>query len=248
MSKFYNLSIKEYENGETKYTFYKNSVMYDHEKHYAGIRGQARYPKHSLYTSLQRTKNQIIDLAKNNPWDLFITITFDKNKVDRYNYDKVANKLSRRLKYLKHKKCNNLQYILVPELHKDGAIHFHGLLSNISALDLVDSGKKTRDGQTIYNMPDFNLGFTTATLINDTKKASYYISKYITKEMIAVSFNRKRYWRSRDLTVPKPNVYLYNEKDTNQLVSTLNMISVHSSSKTLIKNNLEIQEIKYFYM
>lgn len=248
MSRFYNLKIKEHKNSETQYAIYKNSIAYDIEKRSFGIRGQAQYPKHSLYTSLQRTKTQIIDLAKNNKWDLFITVTFDKEKVDRYNYDTVAKRFSKLLNNIKYRKCPNLKYILVPELHKNGAVHFHGLLSGSDLLKLVDSGLKTDKGQNIYNITDFNLGFTTATTITDTKKASYYISKYITKELVAVSFNKKRFWRSRGLKLPKTSVKLYNEKDTMQLVSTLENISRYEKTCVLSKNEIEIQKIKYFYM
>ena len=249
MSKFYNLKIKEHKNGETQFAIYKNSIAYDIQKKYFGIRGQARYPKHSLHTSLQRTKTQIIDLAKNNKWELFITITFDKEKVDRYNYTAVAKRFSKLLNNIKCRKCPELKYILVPELHKDGAVHFHGLLSGSDSLELVDTGLKTQKGQNIYNILDFNLGFSTATTITDTKKASYYISKYITKELVAVSFNKKRFWRSRGLELPKTTIdYIDNEKDTMQLVSTLEKNSNSKKTVVLAKNELEIQQIKYFYM
>lgn len=248
MTKLYNLRIKEHKNGETQFTIYKNSIAYDIQKSDFGIRGQAQFPQRSLYTSLQRTKTQIIDLAKNNKWDLFITVTFDKEKVDRYNYTAIAKKFSKLLNNIKYRKCPNLKYILVPELHKDGAVHFHGLLSGSDLLELVDSGLKTNNGQKIYNITDFNLGFTTATTITDTKKASYYISKYITKELIAVSFNKKRFWRSRGLELPTTIKKFYKEKDTMQLVSTLENISTFQKTCVLSKNEIEIQQIKYFYM
>ena len=75
---------------------------------------------------------------------------------------------------------NGLMYLIVPELHKDGAIHMHGLISG--KVELVDSGHKTND-KTIYNMPQWKYGYSTAIeLTGDRQAVAKYITKYISKD------------------------------------------------------------------
>ena len=63
-----------------------------------------------------------------NDWDWFVTLTFDPQKVDRYNYSDCAKKLKNFIDVTR-RKCPGLKYLFVPELHKDGAFHFHGLIA-----------------------------------------------------------------------------------------------------------------------
>ena len=42
----------------------------------------------------------------------------------------------------KNRKARELLYLLVPEQHKDGAWHIHGLLCNTTGLTFTDSGKR----------------------------------------------------------------------------------------------------------
>lgn len=155
----------------------------------------------SIRTSLNRTKNKIYDYSRANIWEYFVTLTFNKEKVDRYNYDDVTKKLSNWLDNIKKRKASNLKYIIVPELHEDGAIHFHGLLADTGNIVFTDSFLKTRKGQVIYNIDSYKLGFTTATKVKDTLKASNYITKYVTKELVTSTKNKRRYWNSKNLEV-----------------------------------------------
>ena len=98
----------------------------------------------------------------------------------------------------------NLKYLIVPEFHKDGALHFHALLANFNGR-LKDS-KKRQNGRIVYNMTGYRARFTTAVPINHNKGAvSNYIKKYITKDMPLIH-GRKRYWLSQNLTRPTTTV------------------------------------------
>lgn len=73
---------------------------------------------------------------------------------------------------------HGLRYILVPELHKDGAFHFHGFMAG-EGLNAVDSGVQW-DGRPVYNLPQWTLGFTTAQrLYGEYSAAVGYCCKYI---------------------------------------------------------------------
>lgn len=76
---------------------------------------------------------------------------------------------------------HGLAYVLVPERHKDGAIHFHGFFND--AVKAVDSGHRDREGHPVYNLPAWSLGFTTAIeLYGDYHAAVGYVCKYIGKQ------------------------------------------------------------------
>lgn len=76
-----------------------------------------------------------------------------------------------------------MSYLIFPERHKDGAVHFHGLVSG--NLKMSDSGRKTSRGQAILNCESWTLGFSTSVLLDDSKaNVCGYIMKYITKEQM----------------------------------------------------------------
>lgn len=157
------------------------------------------------YVAFKRSKNMIYKLACNNkPWDYFVTFTFNSDKVDRYNFSEVSKKLSKWIDNIKQKyNCKDMGYIIVPEKHKDGAWHFHGLFKNCDNLNFIDSGIKDKQGRTIYNILNYKFGFTTATKLSDIDKAVSYILKYISKDLFGDSLKgKKRYWRSKNLEMP----------------------------------------------
>ena len=151
--------------------------------------------------NIERTKNKIYDIARSNNWEWFFTLTLNKDKVDRYNYSDVTLKLSKWLNNMR-RTCPNMKYLVVPEQHKDGAWHFHGLFSNVENMVFVDSGKRDKKGRVIYNVGKYNLGFTEATKIDSVARAMSYIGKYTTKELCAVTKGNKRYWCSRNVELP----------------------------------------------
>jgi hypothetical protein len=128
--------------------------------------------------SLRRAKMRVFEYAMLNNFEYFITWTLDPQKIDRYNPKEVAEKMRA---FLRNKvQRNNLRYIIVPELHKDGAVHAHGFVSG--DLKMVNSGRRDRSGRTIYNMKQWKLGFSTAIRIDgDYQKACHYITKYVEK-------------------------------------------------------------------
>lgn len=157
------------------------------------------------YVAFKRSKNMIYKLACNNkPWDYFVTFTFNSDKVDRYDFSEVSKKLSKWIDNIKQKyNCKDMGYIIVPEKHKDGAWHFHGLFKNCDNLNFIDSGIKDKQGRTIYNISNYKFGFTTATKLSDIDKAVSYILKYISKDLFCDNLKgKKRYWRSKNLEMP----------------------------------------------
>lgn len=152
--------------------------------------------------SRRRTINMIYDYSRSNPWEWFVTLTLNPLKVNRYDYAECSKKLARWLNNMR-KLSPDMMYLVVPEEHKDGAWHFHGLFAHCDGMAFVDSGKQDCKGRVIWNVGKYRLGFSTATQISDLERASAYICKYISKDLCKATMGRKRYWISRNLSLPE---------------------------------------------
>lgn len=158
-----------------------------------------RNPAEALDRAKRRAKSAVRDLGLSNEWAWFVTLTLDKKQVDRYDMTAVTRKLNQWLD--NHVRRDGLAYVLVPERHRDGAIHFHGFFNG--ALRAADSGTVSlpgekrprrprsaaeraawpfRGGHAVYNLPQWTLGFTTAiALYGERRAAVSYVCKYLTK-------------------------------------------------------------------
>lgn len=165
----------------------------------------------SRKVSMARTVNRVYYLTRSNVWDWFVTLTFNPDKVDSFSYEECVKRLSKWLNNCR-RASPKLKYLVVPELHKSGRYHYHGLFAHCDGLRFVDSGHKA-GGQSIYNIGSYKLGFTTATKVSSTEKVSKYVTKYITKELCGVTFGRKRYWASRNLDEAETQEYILEPKE-----------------------------------
>jgi hypothetical protein len=164
-----------------------------------------RKKEHSLYSSLNRTRSALYMYARQCNWEYFITLTYSPDKIEsRYDFSLCMKKAHKWIDNCKQRKAKDLLYLLVPEQHKDGAWHIHGLLCNTTGLTFTDSGKRF-DGKIVYNLDDWKLGFSTATKVTDTYKVSNYITKYITKDLCAITPGKQRYFVSK--SIPKPKTF-----------------------------------------
>jgi len=151
--------------------------------------------------SMRRARANLRRLALANKFDYFVTLTLDPAKVDRYDPAAIMAVMNRWLDNMVRRHA--LRYILVPERHKDGALHFHGFFSG-EGLSITDSGTIKRagikkpmrpqsevqrkqwlsdGGRVVYNLPQWPLGFTTAMAIyGEYSGAVAYVCKYIGKQ------------------------------------------------------------------
>lgn len=221
----YNYKVTEYAHG-TKISHYARPIVTEHKRPLRDkTQNTQRTPeqiKHSIQSSLNRTKNAIYDLAKSNNWEWFVTFTFDPKKYDSTNYDTVTGLLTKFIDNVRHNKAHDLVYLIVPELHSDGEkFHFHGFLIDTGNMAFHPSGKLDAEGNDIYNLADWKYGFSTASAVRDTVRASAYITKYITKELVQHTKYKKRYYASRN--IKRPDVtYLNREQELEQVLATYN--------------------------
>ena len=144
-----------------------------------------RNPKNSvndfkLENNRSRALSTIRELALCNPWEYFCTLTISPEHYDRYNLKEYQKNLSEFIHSYNRNcnECEKVKYLLIPEMHKDGAWHMHGFLSGIKKKDLYinDNGYL---GWTSYEK---RFGFISFSKIRDIDRAANYITKYISKD------------------------------------------------------------------
>ena len=103
-----------------------------------GERTQAEREAESIRTSVSRSVRAVRELAACNPWQFFITITLSpSNWKNRYTPDGLQDVIKAMAKRWRRKRkngsayCPGFKYLIIPEMHKDGAIHLHGFVSSI---------------------------------------------------------------------------------------------------------------------
>lgn len=141
--------------------------------------------------AFRRARINAFDKILANPdLDTFGTFTLSPEVIrDRTEWEDVN-------RYLRHWLANRVQrrdlkYVICPERHKSGAIHFHGIM-NSAALRLTPAVNPhsglplTHRGEPLYNILDWPYGFTSAEKIQsgtlDREKVAKYIFKYMGKQ------------------------------------------------------------------
>lgn len=247
----YNVKVIEYPNGEVQLRRYSTSMVSHIDDPYEKdvivnpfdftevqeVKAFDSVTKKSISSqadnelrSFNRTKQKVFEYARCVAWEWFVTFTFAPEKINRYDYNACSKAIR---KWLNNQRRNapDLQYLIVPERHKDGAYHFHGLLANTGTMKFEDSGHTTRAKEPIYNMTKWSNGFTTATRIKDIHSVSKYVGKYITKDMCCLTKGLQRYFVSNNL--PKPYTSTFLVTGDNDFYELLEMLS-NSLGKELV--------------
>lgn len=156
-------------------------------------KGEGNDPQRAAEVSRNRAKAAVRDIARCNRFDFFFTWTLDAAKISRYDPEEVLKKVMTFLKNASYRK--GFRYVLVPELHKDGAIHFHGLccLGDVRIQQATDphTGRplSTERGQPISNMLDWKFGFSTCVPIDENyERTCNYLVKYISHMIFTSGF------------------------------------------------------------
>lgn len=196
-------------------------------------KGESIFQESNLERSIRQTKTTITDYVLSNNFEIFATFTFSPKKVDRFDIDACKYKLRKWLQRQREKNAN-LKYVIVPERHKNGAIHFHAIFENIDTFTLKKT-KIKQDGRAVFSMTDWRFGFSNVKFIDSNRiKVAAYISKYITKDMITIE-NKRRYWSSRNLSLPEKYYNSVNEfhirPDLQSLVYENAYLQMHEFAK-----------------
>lgn len=166
-----------------------------------------------LEASISRTKSRVTELALCNPWEYFVTLTLDKEKYNRHDLPTFKKHLSKFLNNLRFRYGWNIKYLLIPEQHKDGAWHMHGLFMGIPSSELATFSLHDHlpmkvlhmlsAGRKIMNWFRYarSFGYVTCEPIRNLEATAKYITKYITKDLVSsqVGLNKKLYLCSQGL-------------------------------------------------
>lgn len=147
--------------------------------------------------NLIRAKSMVRDYVLCNDFKLFCTITINQAFYNRQDLDNLRRLINDRIRYYRKKYKLPLKYILVPEQHKKGGWHFHGVL-DASFKKFVYVNQNGYDSLSIF---DF-LGFSSCELIRDKARISSYILKYMTKDFALRHRGKHLYFCSRGLIKP----------------------------------------------
>lgn len=140
-----------------------------------------------LQNNVIRAKSRVTELALCNPWEYFVTLTVaDKSENgtehDRTNLDDYVKSLGQWISHFNRKYNASLKYILIPEEHKAGGWHMHGLLHDIPDAALV----KNEHGYLDLPFYRARFGWVSLSAIRDKKRCARYITKYVTKTFLDV--------------------------------------------------------------
>lgn len=227
----YNTKIKKFPDGTEKLKYHTYSSikgLYRKGKGNSSPTSESK-KKDNLYASKQRLIDLVYCNAIDEPWEYFVTLTFNPEKVDSFCYNDVVCAMHKWLDNLKHQN-KKLKYILVPELHKSGRIHIHGLFKNCPNLKLVDSGKRKK-GIIIYNLTNYKYGYTTVSEVQNQEAVSVYVSKYMTKDLIKIS-GKNTYWCSKGLLRPQIEYAHFNESTLSFYIQNYEIKDMFKSENT----------------
>lgn len=169
--------------------------------------------KGKLECNLSRAKSKIFELALCNDWEWFVTLTLNPKYHDRKDLKSYKMRLSTWLKNYNRLHRAHIKYLLIPENHKDGSWHMHGLMMDIPIEYLHEFSADEKlpikmlielaHGHKLYSWPAYEktFGFISISKIKNIESVSKYITKYITKDIYStrISLNDHLYYCSKGL-------------------------------------------------
>ncbi len=217
---------------------------------------QQKHHDTKLDSSISRSKRVILEKALCNPWDWFCTFTISQDKYDRKNLEVWRDSFTQWIRD-QRKKGYDIRYLIVPEMHKDGSWHAHGLFAGLTEDDLIKfrdmdkQGYRTPDGRRLprklinsgyYNWLAYmeKFGFCSFGHIENPVAAGFYITKYITKDndRMVKQVGLHSYYSSKGLNVAEKHVDFFGrDPDIDRLL--VNKYEFCSTGMTHIKDGCD---------
>lgn len=145
--------------------------------------------------SISRTKSRVFELAACNEFQHFCTFTQDEKLRDRFDLSDFRKDFAQLVRNINRGRETKIKYLLIPEKHKNGAWHMHGLLSGLQPDDLRPFElteniperlkKMIRGGTAVYDWARYRraFGYFTCTEIESREACAKYVTKYISKDL-----------------------------------------------------------------
>lgn len=185
----------------------KNVIKDDIKKRrlYLGKETSINKKKINNYNKLKN----LLGLGMCNEWQYFLTITLDKDKVNRYSIDSMIKAVGNEFHKMR-KRGIVVEYLYIIERHKDGAYHGHGFI-NIPS-ECIDPSYRYRKKDGTYVKPSksnyvqwgikqdfFDLGICVVSPIQSKIEVINYCSKYIEKNLALRDKHGKSIFHSHGL-------------------------------------------------
>lgn len=185
----------------------------DGEEEYRSGKKNTAENEEKLEASLSRTKSKIFELALCNKWQWFVTLTLNPEYHDRKDLKSYKTKLSTWIKNYNRLHKTDIKYLLIPENHKDGSWHMHGLIMGLPTEHLHEFTENEKlpikiliaikQGHKLYSWPAYAraFGYISISKIINAESVSKYITKYITKDLVntRIGLNEHLYYCSQGL-------------------------------------------------
>lgn len=229
------LEIVAYHHPKVKYIG-GNQHTFPKKKPELSDKSQEERTRKQLYAIRRRIRGYA--LANDFKW--FVTLTFNPEKINSLDYNIAKTALLRWCRLIRNR-YGKFDYLLVPELHKSGAVHFHGLIGNISADFAEAVSPKTRKplirhGRQVYNLTDWEYGFSDCEKIESPERAASYITKYVTTALLTDKemYNKKRYFNSQGLIKPKITFDMRDNTELSNFTPNFGIIGTDIEGKNVI--------------
>lgn len=174
--------------------------------------------------SISRARRTIRDIILCNRFDYFCTFTFNAEKVPRYDYRACKKYISQWFNNFKKRYAPDFKYIVIPEFHRDGAVHFHGMVAGIPPGELetpewiYKKRKGTGELERVPNTPGYldwprwrkNAGWFNCSPVRDYERCAFYVTKYVTKDLQRLPKGERLFMASLSLNRPE---LVYDEND-----------------------------------
>ena len=184
----------------------------------SGIETNHKRPKGTvndkkMVNNVSRARSKVFELSKCNHWTYWATFTLDQTKYDRFNLDQFRKDFTHFIRNKSAKYGCKIHYLLVPELHADGAWHMHGFIEGLPIDELrpftLDEKlphkmrDKLKKGQPLFDWTSYGdkFGFNDLEYVRNIEAASIYITTYLTKlmDVHVTELGKHLYYASRGL-------------------------------------------------
>ena len=167
-----------------------------------------------LIESLSRTRSTIFELMMCNPWEYFVTLTLNKEFVERDNIETFRSKFTRFIKNYNARYNLSISYCIIPEICADNTnYHGHGAISGIplghlTKIEITDKAwlsllTLVAMGREIYRWNEYDKTFGASAIepIISKESIAKYCTKYVTKSLnqTPVGFNKRLFYASQGL-------------------------------------------------
>lgn len=150
-----------------------------------------------LSNNISRAKSRVFEYAICNDFEYFVTLTIDNTKYDRGDLNTYYKAFRTFLKNYSRNHKTKIQYVFIPEKHKDGNWHMHGLIKGIPKEHLSIN----KYGYLDWNYYKERFGFISLSKIKNNEACCKYITKYINKDLQETikELNQHMYYCSKGL-------------------------------------------------